>query len=80
MAKIVVKSLKSGSKDAARSVRPKRIAKVDGRWKTVTTLDANSATLDRDLHYVFGKNVAKARRENKRVLGLTDRAPAKVKV
>ena len=75
MAKVVVKSLRSGRKDAARSVRQKRIGKIGGRWKTVTTLDANSATLDSDLHYVFGKNVAKARRENKLVVGLSDRAP-----
>lgn len=78
MAKVVVKSLKSGGRGAARSVRRKRIAKVGGGWKTVTTLDANSATLDDDLHYVFGKNVAKARRENKRIVGLTDRAPRKI--
>lgn len=79
MAKVVVKSLKSGprGKGAARSVHQKRIAKIGGGWKTVRTLDANSATLDSDLHYVFGKNVAKARRENKRVLGLTGRVPPK---
>jgi hypothetical protein len=40
--------------------------------KTVRTLDARSATFGDDLLYVFGKNVAKARRDNKRVTGATD--------
>jgi hypothetical protein len=35
-------------------------------------LDAHSPTFDRDLQYVFAKNVAKARRENKRLLGSAD--------
>ena len=41
----------------------------DGRSKTVYRLDANSPTFDADLQYVFSRNVAKARRENKRLFG-----------
>jgi hypothetical protein len=43
----------------------------------VLTLDANSKTFDLDLQYVFQRNVAKARRENRKVTGRSDRAPAK---
>ena len=41
------------------------------------TLDANSSSFEDDLHYVFSKNVARARRENKRILGASDIAPPK---
>jgi hypothetical protein len=43
----------------------------------VRTLDANTAIFEEDLRYVFAKNVAKARRDNKRVVGATDIAPPK---
>jgi hypothetical protein len=51
--------------------------KADGGWKTVRTLDANSAMFEEGLRYVFTKNVAKARRDNKRVVGMTDVASPK---
>jgi hypothetical protein len=44
----------------------------DGRKKEVMLLDLNSATFDDDLTYVFERNVAKARRENKKLLGSAD--------
>ncbi len=44
----------------------------DGRLKTVFTIDAGSATLGSDLQYAFERNVAKARRENKKKLGRSD--------
>jgi hypothetical protein len=43
----------------------------------VRTLDANTAVFEEGLRYVFAKNVAKARRDNKHVVGATDIAPPK---
>lgn len=79
MAKVVFKGLKAGrfTGPATRSVGKKRVSKADGGWKMVRTLDANSAIFDEGLRYVFTKNVAKARRDNKRVVGATDIAPPK---
>ena len=79
MAKVVVKSLKTGrlSKAAARAIGKKRVATPDGGWKTVRTLDVYHPNLDDALLYVFRSNVAKARRENKKVLGVADVVPAK---
>ena len=79
MAKIVVTKLKGatarkvGSKGAA--VSEKRVRDQGGKLRTVLTLDTRSKTFGDDLTYVFGKNVAKARRENKRLTGAADRAP-----
>lgn len=80
MSKIVYKRTKAGrrlAKSAVRSMSKKRIANTAGRWTTVVTLDANSSNFDDTLGYVFSKNVAKARRENKRLLGTADVAPRK---
>jgi hypothetical protein len=77
VAKIIYRSLKTGRIRAARSVGKKRIPNAKGGWKTVHTLDANSSTFNEDLRYVFQKNVAKARRENRRVVGSADNAPRK---
>jgi len=82
MAKVVIKKL-SGSTARQIGAKPagvtrKRVSTADGTSKTILTLDAGSETFDSDLTYVFGKNVAKARRENKRVTGATDIAPAKL--
>lgn len=77
MAKVVYKSLKGGRSGASRSVGKKRISDSEGRSRTVHTLDANSASFDEDLRYVFRRSVAKARRENKRIVGSADIAPPK---
>jgi hypothetical protein len=79
MAKVVVKSLKTGrlSKAAARAIGKKRVATPDGGWKTVRTLDINSPNFDEAFLHVFRSNVAKARRENKRLLGVADFVPSK---
>ena len=81
MAKVVVKkiqrrSTKGGEAEAA-SVGQKRVRGSDGELRTLRTLNAGSKTFSRDLTYVFAKNVAKARRENKRVIGQTDCVPSK---
>jgi hypothetical protein len=79
MAKVVVKkfgSPKIGPRDTA--VTEKRVRDAtSGQFMTVRTIDAQSKTLGKDLSYVFSKNVAKARRENKAVTGVLDRAPIK---
>jgi hypothetical protein len=81
MAKVVVTKLAGstareiGAKGAA--VAKKRVRNSEGQIRTVMTLDVDSKTFGNDFTYVFGRNVAKARRENKRVTGVADRAPDK---
>lgn len=81
MAKVVVKKLEGrgakAHKTGPSSVGQKRVRGSDGELHTLRTLNTGSKTFSRDLTYVFGKNVAKARRENKRVIGQTDCAPDK---
>jgi hypothetical protein len=80
VAKVVVRKLqRRGAKREAEpaSVGQKRVRGADGELHTLRTLNAGSKTFSNDLTYVFGKNVAKARRENKRVTGQTDCVPAK---
>ena len=59
------------------SVRTKRVRNTEGKSVRVLSLDANSATFIDDLTTVFEKNVAKARRENKQLLGSADGLRAK---
>jgi hypothetical protein len=58
-------------------VTKKRVVDASGQSHEMRTLDAGSKTFTLDLTYVFGKNVEAARRENKRLLGVTDVAPQK---
>jgi hypothetical protein len=59
------------------SVREKRVHRADGSVARVLSVDANSPTFGDDLTYVFEKNVARARRENKRLFGSADGPQAK---
>jgi hypothetical protein len=59
------------------SVREKLLRDSDGRTVRVLSLDANSATFSDDLTAVFTRNVAKARRENKRLFGSANGLQAK---
>jgi hypothetical protein len=79
MAKVITGSLKRKRRKTSGvgSVRVKRILGPDGKPRKVWTLDAHSFSFGEDLQYVFGKNVSKARRANKRILGSTDLAPRK---
>lgn len=80
MAKLVVtKSADAKNGKGVRgAVTEKRVRSGDGGgFVTVRTIVGESMTFGRDLTYVFSKNVAKARRENKAVAGVTDLAPAK---
>jgi hypothetical protein len=77
MAKVVVASLKSkpnGRRDTG-SVTEKRVRDTEGQVRMLRILDAGSLTFGEDLQYVFGKNVAKARRDNKRAIGASDVVP-----
>jgi len=77
MTKVVISSSKAKSKRGAApaSVSEKRIRGADGRMTTLRTIDLDSSTFGEDQRYVFEKNVAKARRENKRVTGKNDVGP-----
>jgi hypothetical protein len=77
--KVVFKSLKTGrlSKAAARAIGKKRVWTPDGSRKTVWTLDINHPNFDDAMLYAFRRNVAKARRENKKILGVADFVPPK---
>jgi hypothetical protein len=60
-----------------RSVRVKELRRSDGSIAKVLSLDANGPTFDDDLTYDFERNVARARRENKKLFGSADGPAAK---
>jgi hypothetical protein len=73
--KVVVKLLRPRGKGA--SAKVKRVRGPEGQLVTVRALDSGRSTFGADLRNVFATNVSKARRENRAVVGTTDRAPAK---
>jgi hypothetical protein len=78
VAKVIFTHLKTcPPSKAPPSVSRKRVTSATGERKTVYILDANSPHFEAGLHYAFAKNVAKARRDNKRILGVADVAPPK---
>lgn len=78
MAKIVIAQLNpKASASRKTGVTEKRVRDLEGQVKTLRTVDLNSRTFGEDLTYVFRKNVAKARRDNKKIIGTTDVAVAK---
>jgi hypothetical protein len=79
MAKVIVTKLgvTGGRGGKSASVGEKRVRDGDGKLQTLRTLDGHSETFSHDLTYVFARNVAKARRDNKKITGVTDRVPAK---
>jgi hypothetical protein len=79
MAEIYLGRVRAKAKSAKRpgSVREKRVRNSEGEIVRVLSLDANSATFIDDLTTVFQKNVAKARRENRQLLGSADGLRAK---
>jgi hypothetical protein len=76
MMKVVFASLRR-LKKANGALRKKRMVGGDGQVRTVPVLDAASASFGDDLQRVFQRNVSKARRDNKRLLGVVDIAPRK---
>ena len=79
MAKVVVSKFKADKAKASvkTGVVEKRVRDAAGKMQTVRTIDGHSKSFTNDLTYVFSRNVAKARRDNKAVIGVADRAPAK---
>lgn len=80
MAKVIIKKVVGKRRKGATrpdSVGQKRVRSADGEFRTLRTIKTDSKTFGNDLTYVFGKNVAKARRENKRLTGSTDVVPFK---
>ena len=75
MANVTTRSKSRAKKPAA--VSEKRVRDSAGQLRTMWTLDAGSPTFGTDLQYVFQKNVNKARRENKRIIGAPDVAVPK---
>jgi hypothetical protein len=78
MAKVIVTDLgKRLGKRGWSTLSEKRVVNSEGRVVKIPTIDANSVHFSSDLHLVFQKNVAKARRENKKRFGSPDRVGPK---
>jgi len=79
LSRMVVREIRptKPTKSDTTSVRNKQFFDADGRRRTCLVLDAHSPTFSTDLLLVFRRNVARARRENKRVLGVADYLPTK---
>jgi hypothetical protein len=65
------KTARASKLAAKRSVAQRRVQRADGKFVTVLKLDADSKTFTDDLTYLFEKNVAKARRQNREILRAT---------
>lgn len=66
---------KPAGRNRSGGVVVKRTRDGNGNLIHLRTVDAASATLSEDITEVFAKNVAKARRENRKLLGTSDYAP-----
>jgi hypothetical protein len=79
MTRVIVQKLgaKNGSKRARSSVVSKSIHKPNGDRIRILSIDANSPTFGNDLSIIFERNVAKARRANKKKFGSPDRVAQK---
>ena len=53
-------------------VREQRMRRSDGQVVRVVAIDPSSPTFDDDLTHLFQRNIAKARRENKKLFGSPD--------
>jgi hypothetical protein len=70
MTKVVIIDKKLRLRDT--HVRVSWRHKSDGRRVRVLCADMNSPMFDDDLTYVFQRNIARARRENKKLFGSAD--------
>lgn len=79
MVKVVISAVPYEAKQAPkrRTALKKFVTNETGAKVYLRRLDAESLTFSDDLTYAFVRNVAKAREENKRLLGVRDRAPTK---
>ncbi len=74
MTKVVIADLGNTTdpRGKKRAVRKRRIRGSDGRVRQIMLLDLTSVTFDDDLTYIFERNVAKARQENRKLFGSAD--------
>ena len=81
MTRIIVRKLngKGGTPHAQSSVVSKSVHKPSGERTRILSVDANSPTFGSDLSIIFERNVAKARRANKKKFGSPDRVAQKVR-
>jgi hypothetical protein len=79
MTRIIVRKLngKAGARHGRSSVVSKSVHKPSGERIRILSVDANSPTFGNDLSIVFERNVAKARRANKKKFGSPDRVAQK---
>lgn len=78
MAKVIVRNLeKCLAKRGRIPVSEKRVVNSEGKVVRISTIDSNSPYFSSDLRRLFQKNVAKARRENKKRFGSPDRVGQK---
>jgi hypothetical protein len=79
MTRIIVRKLngKAGAAHARSSVVSKSVHKPSGERVRILSIDANSPTFGKDLSIIFERNVAKARRANKKKFGSPDRVSQK---
>jgi hypothetical protein len=66
---------KAATRPRGGGVMVKRVRDQKGAVTVLRTLDADSSTLSEDITEVFAKNVAKARRENKKLFGTLGHVP-----
>jgi hypothetical protein len=71
MAKVTVRKLTLATGEG--EVRDKRVFTPTGEKASVPAIDANSDSFSADLHRLFKRNVAKARKENRKLFGSADR-------
>jgi hypothetical protein len=77
MSKVVYGKLSEGKVFDKSLVKEERVRdKVTGKITTIRTIKMDPATFGDAFTQVFRKNVAKARRDNKRLLGVADVEPA----
>lgn len=75
--KVVYASLQPSKPAPSPAITRKRIKRSDGSTETILVLDGDSPSFPDDLTYAFKRNVARVRRENKRLFGSPSGAPAK---
>jgi len=77
MTRVIIKQLGGKKGSGHGSVVLKRVHKPGGKRVKILSVDANSPTFTSDLKEIFARNVAKARRENKKKFGSSDRVAQK---
>lgn len=77
MSKTMLKSTSSAKRSTVKSsvgkssVVEKTLHRADGKRVRILSIDANSPTFGSDLGIVFRRNVAKAKRENRKIIDET---------